>query len=69
LAGVTTIELNVTAVTVSVVLPETELKVAEIVALPEPTPVARPAALIVALLLFDEAQVTVLVKFTVDPFE
>ena len=44
--------------TVSVVPPETLPNVAEIVVTPAETPVARPAALIVARAATDEAHVT-----------
>ena len=44
--------------TVSEVLPDTPLDVAVIVTLPALAPVARPAAVIVAMLLPDDAHVT-----------
>jgi L-fucose mutarotase/ribose pyranase (RbsD/FucU family) len=59
LAGVTEMDFKVAAVTVSVVLPDALPDVAEIVVLCPAVPaVARPAALIVAAVVFDEAQVT-----------
>src|SRR5438270_749135 len=51
LAGVTAIEVNAAAVTVSTVEPVTPLKVALIVEVPVPTPVARPAVVMVATLV------------------
>jgi hypothetical protein len=51
------------------VLPVTPDDVEEIVVLPADTPLASPLALIVATVVFDEAQVTWLVIFCVVPFE
>jgi hypothetical protein len=67
LAGVTAIETRVAAVTVNAVEPEMLPSVAEIVTGPGPTAVAKPALLIVAQVVSDEAQVTWLVKFSVAP--
>ena len=66
-AGVTAIDCSVAAVTVSKVEPLIEDDVAVIVELPTPAPVARPAALIVAVVVVPEDQVTVDVKFCVVP--
>jgi hypothetical protein len=66
-AGVTAIDCSVAAVTVSKVEPLIEDDVAVIVELPTPAPVARPAALIVAVVVAPEFQVTVDVKFCVVP--
>jgi hypothetical protein len=66
-AGVTAIDCSVAAVTVSKVEPEIDDDVAVIVELPTPAPVARPAALIVAVVVVPEVQVTVDVKFCVVP--
>ena len=67
-AGVTLIETSVSAVTLRLVEPEMLPWVAEIVVdWLAVTPLASPAALIVAAVTFDEAQVTVLVMFEVDP--
>ena len=66
LAGVTAIDLSVAAVMVSPVEPEIEPSVAEIVTGPGETAVARPALLIVAQVVSEEAQVTWVVKFSVD---
>ncbi len=60
--GVTSIVDRVAAVTVSVVLPETPPKVAVIVVVPAATDVARPALSIVAKAVFEELQVTWVVK-------
>src|SRR6266540_3784335 len=60
--GVTSIVDRVAAVTVSVVLPETPPKVAVIVVIPAATDVARPALSIVAKAVFEELQVTWVVK-------
>ncbi len=62
-AGVTAIDTNVAAVTVSVVEPLIEPDVAVIVVLPCATLVARPAAPIVATLVVPELHVTVPVRF------
>ena len=55
------------AVTVRIVEPLTETKVAVIVELPPPALVARPVALIVATPKFEEFQVTELVRSRVPP--
>src|SRR5438552_11879654 len=60
--GVTAIVVRVAAVTVSVVLPETNPNVAVIVVVPAATDVARPALSIVAKAVFEELQVTWVVK-------
>jgi hypothetical protein len=69
-AGVTLIDCRVAAVTVSVVLPETEPSVAVIVLLPAATALARPfepaALLTVATLVLEEDQVADDVRFCVD---
>src|SRR6202522_2509201 len=65
--GVTAIDCNVAAVTVRVVEPLIAPDVALIVEVPTPTPVARPTALIVAVVVVPELHVTVLVKFCVVP--
>jgi hypothetical protein len=62
-AGVTAIDCNVAAVTVSKVEPLMDDDVAVIVEVPTPAPLARPAALIVAVVVVPELQVTVLVRF------
>jgi hypothetical protein len=67
LAGVTAIDCNVAAVTVSNVEPEIDDDVAVIVEVPTPAPVARPVALIVAVVVVPELHVTVLVRFCVVP--
>jgi hypothetical protein len=64
-AGVTAIDTNVAAVTVSVVLPETLPEVAWMVVDPAPTALARPAVLIVATVAAEELHVAVLVRFCV----
>jgi hypothetical protein len=66
-AGVTAIDCSVAAVTVRVVEPLIAPDVALIVEVPTPAPVARPAALIVAVVVVPEFQVTVDVKFCVVP--
>ena len=63
--GVTAIETNCGAVTVSNVLPEMAPEVAVMVEVPAATPVARPPLAIVAAAVFDEVQVTELVMFAV----
>src|SRR6266568_890698 len=60
--GVTPSEVRVAAVTVSVVFPETSPSVAVIVVGPAATDVARPALSIVAKAVFEEPQVTWVVK-------
>jgi hypothetical protein len=66
-AGVTAIDCNVAAVTVSKVEPLIDDDVAVIVELPTPAPVASPAALIVAMVVVPEVQVTLDVTFCVVP--
>jgi hypothetical protein len=66
-AGVTAIDCSVAAVTVRVVEPLIAPDVALIVEVPTPAPVASPAALIVAVVVVPEVQVTVEVKFCVVP--
>jgi len=58
LAGVTVMEVTVAPVTVSAAVPLTEPEVALTVAVPVPTPVARPEELMVATEEEDEDQVT-----------
>lgn len=65
-AGVTAIEVNVTA-TANTVAPLTVPEVAVIVVVPAATPVASPAVLIVATAAADELQVAELVRFWVLP--
>ena len=71
--GVTSIDTNVAAVTVRVVFPDTEPRVAVIVVLPVLNPVANPsepAAFEMAATLGDEeSQVTLVVISLVDPSE
>jgi len=62
-AGVTAIDCSVAAVTVSTVEPLIAPDVALIVEVPTPAPVARPAALIVAIDVVPELHVAVLVRF------
>jgi hypothetical protein len=59
-------DTSVAAVTVSVVLPEMAPLVALMVVLPAFRADARPAALIVAVVVVDEAQVTLAVRFCVE---
>jgi hypothetical protein len=66
-AGVTAIDCSVAAVTVSKVEPLIDDDVAVMVEVPTPTPVARPAALIVAVVVVPELHVTVVVRFCVVP--
>src|ERR1700678_4079035 len=66
-AGVTVIDCSVAAVTVSKVEPLMDDDVAVIVEVPTPAPVARPAALIVAVVVVPEDQVTLDVRFCVEP--
>src|SRR5580698_2783626 len=66
-AGVTAIDCNVAAVTVSKVEPEIDDDVAAMVEVPTPAPVASPAALIVAVVVVPDDQVTVDVRFCVVP--
>ena len=63
--GVTEIEDKTAAVTVSVVEPLIVPDLAEIVLEPFATPVAKPPLLIVATVVADEVQVTLLVKVCV----
>ena len=60
--GVTAIETSVAVVTVSVVCPTIVPLVAEITDVPPATPVARPAAVIVAVAAVADAQVAVAVR-------
>jgi hypothetical protein len=69
LAGVTAIDWRAAAVAVSPVVPLMLPSVAEIVTGPGDTDVARPALLIVAHVVSEEAQVTWLVKFSVAPLD
>jgi hypothetical protein len=66
-AGVTAMDCSVAAVTVSKVEPLMDDDVAVMVEVPTPAPVARPAALIVAVAVVPELHVTVPVKFCVEP--
>jgi hypothetical protein len=66
-AGVTAMETSAAAFTVSVVLPVMLPEVAEIVVVPAATAVARPPAAIVAVVVLDDAQVAVAVRFCVEP--
>src|SRR5271163_3447852 len=66
-AGVTAIDCNVAAVTVSNVEPEIDNDVAVIVEVPTPAPEAKPTALIVAVAVVPEDQVTLDVRFCVEP--
>ena len=65
-AGVTAIDCSVAAVTVSVVLPLTAPRVAEIDDVPAFSAEARPVALIVAFAIVPEAHVTLAVMFCVE---
>ena len=65
-AGVTAIDCRAAPVTVSTVDPVMPFCVAEIVLVPVATPVARPAALIVATAVVADAHVTELVRFCVE---
>src|SRR5271167_5249790 len=60
-------DCSVAAVTVSKVEPLMDDDVAVIVEVPTPAPLARPAALIVAVEVVPELHVTVPVKFCVEP--
>jgi hypothetical protein len=62
-AGVTAIDCSVAAVTVSTVDPEIDDDVAVIAEVPTPAPLARPDALIVAVVVVPDDQVTVEVRF------
>jgi hypothetical protein len=66
-AGVTAIDCNVAAVTVRTVEPLIAPDVALIVDVPTPAPVASPDALIVAVVVVPDDQVTVEVRFCVVP--
>ena len=68
-AGVTVMDVSVGVCTVSVVPPVTPPRVAEMVLVPAATPVARPAEVIVATPVLEEAHATCPVKFCVLPFE
>ena len=59
--------VGVDATIVNVVLPACPLSVAEIVVFPAESPVARPAALTVAAVVFVEAHVADAVTFPVEP--
>jgi hypothetical protein len=65
--GVTAIEVSVGATTVSVALPICPLSVAEMVALPGESAVARPAELTVATVALVEAHVADAVTLPVEP--
>jgi hypothetical protein len=62
-AGVTAIDCSVAAVTVSTVDPEIDDDVAVIAEVPTPAPLARPDALIVAVVVVPDDHVTVEVRF------
>ena len=64
-AGVTAIDTSVAGVTVNKVEPTTDPEVALMVLVPIPTDVARPPAMIVAVPVVPEVQVTELVRFCV----
>src|ERR1700678_977327 len=66
-AGVTAIDCSVAAVTVSKVDPLMDDDVAVIVEVPTPAPLARPVVLIVAVVVVPEDQVTLDVRFCVEP--
>jgi hypothetical protein len=66
-AGATEIDINTAAVTVNVAEPWIVPDVAVIVAVPFATLVASPPLLTVAIVVADEVQVTVLVRFCVVP--
>jgi hypothetical protein len=66
-AGVTAIEVNTAAVTVSVVEPLTVPDLAVMVADPCATPVAKPPLLMVAIAVVEEVQVALPVRFCVVP--
>jgi hypothetical protein len=68
-AGATEIDTRVAVPTVNVVLPVTLVVVAVISDVLRPTPVASPPAAMVATAVFEEAQVTEVVKFFVVPSE
>jgi hypothetical protein len=60
-------EVSVVATTVNVALPLVPLTVAEIVAPPAELPVARPAELTVAAVVFEEVHVADVVTLPVEP--
>lgn len=62
----TAIEVTVTALTVTAILPDWPLKVAVIVAGPAATPVTSPAVETVASLVFEDIHVACEVTFFVD---
>jgi hypothetical protein len=64
--GVTAIDTSVAVVTVSMVFPLTLPSVALIVVLPAFSAEARPALLIVAVVVLVEAHVTLAVRFCVE---
>src|SRR5277367_2922209 len=66
-AGVTAIDCSVAAVTVSTVEPEIDDDVAVMVEVPTPAPEAKPTALIVAVAVVPDDQVTLDVRFCVEP--
>ena len=65
LAGVTAIETRVAEPTVSTVDPDTDPEVALITLVPTPAPVARPPAVMVAVEMVADAQLTEAVRFCV----
>ena len=67
LAGVTTIDTSTAGVTVRAVDPLTPPLLAEMVVVPTFSAEAKPAALILAAAAFEDAQLTLLVRFCVDP--
>ena len=69
LAGVTATDWRTAAVTVRTVEPAMPVSVALMVEVPDATPVARPAAVMVATEVVAEAQVTWLVRFWVEVSE
>jgi hypothetical protein len=69
-AGDTVIDWSTGAVTVNEAVPLIPLRAAVMVAGPPPTtPVAKPELLTVAMLVFDEVQVTEAVRFIIEPSE
>jgi hypothetical protein len=68
-AGVTAIDSSAAGPTVNAVLPVIPPELALIWEVPCAAPLARPAALIVATLVFDEVRVAELVRFWVLPSE
>lgn len=67
--GATAIETRLAVPTVNVVLPVTPVVVAVISEVLRPTPVASPPEVMVATAVFEEAQVTEVVKVFVVPSE